>query len=95
MFKWPNIDVLSVIIFTTKIKRVKNLKNFLMIGDVQYATHRRVVMFYSSEESKDYENEDTTVSDIMIEQMAELGLRYVFGIPGTSILGVVDAIKKE
>ncbi len=48
-----------------------------------------------SEESTDYENEGSTVSEIMIGQMAELGLRYVFGIPGTSILGVVDAIKKN
>jgi pyruvate oxidase len=48
-----------------------------------------------SEESTEYENEGSTVSEIMIGQMAELGLRHVFGIPGTSILGVVDAIKKN
>ena len=48
-----------------------------------------------SEESEESENEDTTVSDIMIKQMAELGLKHVFGIPGTSILGVVDAIKRN
>jgi pyruvate oxidase len=48
-----------------------------------------------TEESKDYEKASSTVSDIMIEQMAELGLRHVFGIPGTSILGVVDSIKKN
>jgi thiamine pyrophosphate-dependent acetolactate synthase large subunit-like protein/rubredoxin len=48
-----------------------------------------------TEESKDYEKASSTVADIMIEQMAELGLRHVFGIPGTSILGVVDAIKKN
>ncbi len=48
-----------------------------------------------TEESKDYEKSTSTVADIMIEQMAELGLRHVFGIPGTSILGVVDAIKKN
>jgi pyruvate oxidase len=48
-----------------------------------------------TEESKDYEKTSSTVSDIMIEQMAELGLRHVFGIPGTSILGVVDSIKKN
>ena len=48
-----------------------------------------------SEESEETEKEDTTVSDIMIKQMAELGLKHVFGIPGTSILGVVDAIKRN
>lgn len=48
-----------------------------------------------SEESEEYEKEGSTVSDIMVEQMAELGLKHVFGIPGTSILGVVDAIKKN
>jgi thiamine pyrophosphate-dependent acetolactate synthase large subunit-like protein/rubredoxin len=48
-----------------------------------------------TEESEDYEKTSSTVSDIMIEQMAELGLRHVFGIPGTSILGVVDAIRKN
>jgi len=48
-----------------------------------------------TEESEDYEKASSTVSDIMIEQMAELGLRHVFGIPGTSILGVVDAIRRN
>ena len=48
-----------------------------------------------TEESEDYESTGSTVSDIMIEQMAELGLRHVFGIPGTSILGVVDSIRKN
>jgi len=48
-----------------------------------------------TEESEDYEKRSSTVSDIMIEQMAELGLRHVFGIPGTSILGVIDAIKRN
>ncbi len=38
---------------------------------------------------------ESTVSDIMIEQMAEWGVKYVFGIPGTSTLGVIDAIRKN
>lgn len=38
---------------------------------------------------------DSTVSDILVEQMAEWGVKYVFGIPGTSSLGVVDAIRKN
>jgi len=36
-----------------------------------------------------------TVSDVMVEQMAEWGIQYVFGIPGTSSLGIIDAIRKN
>lgn len=39
--------------------------------------------------------EPTTVSDILIRQMAAWGIRYIFGLPGTSSLGVVDAIRKN
>jgi pyruvate oxidase len=35
-----------------------------------------------------------TVSEILINQIAAWGVKYVFGIPGTSTLGVVDAIRK-
>jgi len=31
----------------------------------------------------------------MVDQMAEWGIQYVFGIPGTSSLGVVDALRQE
>ncbi len=48
-----------------------------------------------NEENEEYKKEGSTVSDILVEQMAELGLKHVFGIPGTSILGVVDAIKRN
>jgi pyruvate oxidase len=37
----------------------------------------------------------TTVSDVLIAQIAEWGVQYVFGVPGTSTLGVVDAIRKN
>ena len=36
-----------------------------------------------------------TVSEILVNQIAEWGVQYVFGIPGTSTLGVVDAIRKS
>ena len=36
-----------------------------------------------------------TVSDVLINQIAEWGIKYVFGIPGTSTLGVVEAIRKS
>jgi pyruvate oxidase len=35
-----------------------------------------------------------TVSEVLINQIAEWGVKFVFGIPGTSTLGVVDAIRK-
>ncbi len=35
-----------------------------------------------------------TVSDVLVSQIAAWGVKYVFGIPGTSTLGVVDAIRK-
>ena len=36
-----------------------------------------------------------TVSEVLINQMAEWGVKYVFGIPGTSTLGIVDAVRKS
>jgi pyruvate oxidase len=39
--------------------------------------------------------EQHTVSQILINQLAEWGVQYVFGIPGTSTLGVIDAIRKS
>src|SRR5512141_2213790 len=36
----------------------------------------------------------STVSDVLVAQIAEWGVKFVFGIPGTSTLGVVDAIRK-
>lgn len=39
--------------------------------------------------------EEKSVSDVLIEQMAEWGIKYVFGIPGTSSLGLVDAVRKN
>jgi pyruvate oxidase len=39
--------------------------------------------------------EKTTVSDILVQQMSEWGVEYVFSIPGTSSLGIVDAIRKN
>ena len=37
---------------------------------------------------------DHTVSEVLINQIAAWGVQYVFGIPGTSTLGIVDAIRK-
>lgn len=39
--------------------------------------------------------EESTVSDVLVQQMVEWGIKYVFGIPGTSSLGIVDAVRKN
>ena len=36
-----------------------------------------------------------TVSEVLIEQLSEWGVKYIFGVPGTSTLGVIDAIRKN
>lgn len=35
------------------------------------------------------------VSDVIVEQMAAWGVKYIYGIPGGSILGVVESIRKH
>jgi pyruvate oxidase len=44
---------------------------------------------------KEKRKKGTTVSDVLVAQLAEWGVQYVFGVPGTSTLGVVDAIRKN
>jgi pyruvate oxidase len=36
-----------------------------------------------------------TVSEVLVDQLQEWGVNYVFGVPGTSTLGVMDAIRKN
>jgi len=48
-----------------------------------------------TEEVRELKEGESTVSDVLVEQMAEWGVEYVFGMPGTSSLGVVDAIRKN
>lgn len=43
--------------------------------------------------SDNMELEYSTVSHLIVNQMAEWGVEYVFGIPGTSSLGVLQGIK--
>ena len=50
------------------------------------------VLLASKAEEKKTER---TVSDVLVEQLAEWGVQYVFGVPGTSTLGIVDAIRKS
>ncbi|MGB9978197.1 thiamine pyrophosphate-dependent enzyme [Methanobacterium sp.] len=48
-----------------------------------------------TKETKEFKEGESTVSDVLVEQMAEWGVEYVFGIPGTSSLGIIDAIRKN
>lgn len=48
-----------------------------------------------TEEVTELEEGDTTVSEVIVAQMVEWGIQYVFGLPGTSSLGVVDAVRKN
>ena len=45
-------------------------------------------------EAKPEKAAENTVSDVLINQIAAWGVKYAFGIPGTSTLGIVDAIRK-
>ena len=46
-------------------------------------------------ETKEEPENQMTVSDVLIEQIAAWGIKYVFGLPGTSSLGLIDAIRKN
>jgi len=43
----------------------------------------------------DRNQETTTVSDIIISELERWGIKFVFGVPGTSSLGLVDALRKN
>ena len=48
-----------------------------------------------TEKIVDESREIRTVSEVLVEQISEWGLRYIFGVPGTSTLGVIDAVRKN
>ncbi|KZX15793.1 putative thiamine pyrophosphate-containing protein YdaP [Methanobrevibacter cuticularis] len=54
-------------------------------------------LFIEIEELKREKSKESykTVSDIIIEQISAWGVKYVFGIPGTSSLGIVEALRKN
>ncbi len=56
---------------------------------------KSVFVLLSEETIPEGKQVDMTVSDVLVAQMVEWGVRHVFGIPGTSSLGVVDAIRKH
>jgi pyruvate oxidase len=51
--------------------------------------------FRKIEEKDIHEGARTTVSDVIISEMAAWGIRFAFGIPGSSALGLVDAIRRS
>ena len=48
----------------------------------------------SAEEANPAKKAESTVADVLVGQIAAWGVTYVFGIPGTSTLGIIDAIRK-
>ncbi len=48
-----------------------------------------------AEKSVQASKQAKTVSEVLVDQIAEWGVTYVFGVPGTSTLGVVDAVRKS
>lgn len=47
------------------------------------------------EEEKLHEAGESTVSDALIREMEAWGITLIFGLPGTSSLGLVDAVRKN
>jgi pyruvate oxidase len=56
---------------------------------------RKSAFVLLAEAGKEGPEEGRTVSEVLVDQMAEWGVGYVFGIPGTSSLGLVDAVRKN
>jgi len=36
---------------------------------------------------------EKTASEVLVDQLTKAGVKYIFGIPGHSILGVVEALR--
>jgi pyruvate oxidase len=51
--------------------------------------------FRKISEQDPHADSETTVSDVLIAELAAWGVHLVFGIPGTSSLGLLDAIRKN
>jgi len=47
------------------------------------------------QDDRAHEAAKTTVSDVLIAEIASRGIELVFGLPGTSSLGLVDAVRKN
>ena len=76
----------------------KEIKKFSELPDnwrCPVCNSPKSVFVLLSENREKHEKADSTVSDVLVEQMAEWGVHHVFGIPGTSSLGIVDAIRRN
>jgi pyruvate oxidase len=51
--------------------------------------------FKKIEEKDEHAGAETTVSDVLMAEMTAWGIRFAFGIPGSSSLGLVDAIRRN
>lgn len=51
--------------------------------------------FVRVDQASPHEAAATTVSDVIIGELAAWGVQFVFSIPGTSSLGLVDAVRKN
>jgi pyruvate oxidase len=51
--------------------------------------------FRKIEETDVHREAKTTVSDVIVSEMAAWGVRFAFGMPGSSSLGLVDAIRRN
>jgi len=51
--------------------------------------------FVRVDQASPHEGAATTVSDVIIGELAAWGVQFVFPIPGTSSLGLVDAVRKN
>jgi len=54
-----------------------------------------VLLAEKEEKAQTEKREGKTVSEVLVDQIAEWGVTHVFGVPGTSTLGVVDALRKS
>ncbi|MCP1661521.1 MULTISPECIES: thiamine pyrophosphate-dependent enzyme [Methanocalculus] len=55
----------------------------------------RTVFVMVRKDAITHEQSEKTVSDVIIGEMVSAGIDLVFGLPGTSSLGLVDAIRKN
>jgi pyruvate oxidase len=51
--------------------------------------------FKLREEEEEHEAAETTVSDVIVNELSRWGIDLVFGLPGTSSLGLVEAVRKN
>jgi pyruvate oxidase len=51
--------------------------------------------FKLREEEEEHEAAEKTVSDVIVDELGRWGIDLIFGLPGTSSLGLVEAVRKN